>query len=302
MAAKNKLLTVLSDAEQYALYGLPDFDDAQRLEYLALSETELMLATSRPGLHAQVYCILQIGYFKAKHAFFHFDWSEVEDDCAFVLSRYFIGDAFERKPITNHEHYTQRGCITELFGYRLWTSDFLPQLSRQAESIVRRDVSPGFVAVELLVWINDHKIIRPGYTTLQELISETLSSERRRLGGLLAEILDEATKATLAQLLVRDDTLSQLAALKQDAKNFGWRQMIREREKRTLLEPLHRIAKASWAFPSRTCSTMRVWPIFIPFTTCETSSRSRPISTCCAMPGNATASLPIIWSMRWLST
>ncbi len=244
MAAKNKLLTVLSEAEQYALYGLPDFDDAQRLEYLALSENELMLATSRPGLHPQVYCILQIGYFKAKHSFFLFDWNEVEDDCAFVLSRYFIGDAFERKSVTNHEHYTQRGRIAELFDYRLWTSDFPPQLARQAESIVRRDVSPGFVAVELLAWLNDHKIIRPGYTTLQELISETLSSERRRLGGLLAEILDDATKATIAQLLVRDDTLSQLAALKQDAKNFGWRQMTREREKRTTLEPLHRIAKA----------------------------------------------------------
>ncbi|AAM39234.1 protein of unknown function (DUF4158) (plasmid) [Xanthomonas citri pv. citri] len=41
MGNKNKLLTVLSDAEQEALYGLPDFDDAQRLEYLALSEAEL---------------------------------------------------------------------------------------------------------------------------------------------------------------------------------------------------------------------------------------------------------------------
>jgi len=102
MAAKNKLLTVLSEAEQYALYGLPDFDDAQRLEYLALSENELMLATSRPGLHAQVYCILQIGYFKAKHSFFRFDWNEVEDDCAFVLSRYFIGDVFERQIGKNH--------------------------------------------------------------------------------------------------------------------------------------------------------------------------------------------------------
>jgi len=101
MAAKNKLLTVLSEAEQYALYGLPDFDDDQQLEYLALSETELMLAASRPALHAQVYCILQIGYFKAKHTFFRFDWRDVEDDCAFVLSRYFIGDAFERKPITS---------------------------------------------------------------------------------------------------------------------------------------------------------------------------------------------------------
>jgi hypothetical protein len=125
----------------------------------------------------------------------------------------------------------------------MWTSDFLPQLSRQAESIVRRDVSPGFVAVELLIWLNDHKIIRPGYTTLQELISETLSAERRRVGDLLAEILDDATKATLAQLLVRDDSLSQLAALKQDAKDFGWRQMAHEREKRDILEPLHRIAK-----------------------------------------------------------
>ena len=31
MTNKNKLLSVLSDAEQEALYGLPDFDDAQRL-------------------------------------------------------------------------------------------------------------------------------------------------------------------------------------------------------------------------------------------------------------------------------
>ncbi|MDQ5879514.1 MAG: hypothetical protein QG638_2250 [Pseudomonadota bacterium] len=67
MTTKSERLTVLSDAEQEALYGLPDFDDAQRLEYLALTETELALASSRPGLHAQVYCILQIGYFKAKH-------------------------------------------------------------------------------------------------------------------------------------------------------------------------------------------------------------------------------------------
>lgn len=76
VAAKNKLLSILSDAEQEALYGLPDFDHAQRLDYLALSEAELTFATSRPGPHAQVYCVLQIGYFKAKHAFFRFDWSE----------------------------------------------------------------------------------------------------------------------------------------------------------------------------------------------------------------------------------
>lgn len=60
MANKNKLLSILSDAEQEALYGLPDFDDAQRLEFLALDESELALACSRRGLHAQIYCIIQM--------------------------------------------------------------------------------------------------------------------------------------------------------------------------------------------------------------------------------------------------
>ncbi|MCH5696053.1 hypothetical protein A6C39_19770 [Salmonella enterica] len=61
MPTKNKLLSILSDAEQEALYGLPDFDDAQRLEFLALNGYELALACSRRGLHAQIYCIIQIG-------------------------------------------------------------------------------------------------------------------------------------------------------------------------------------------------------------------------------------------------
>ena len=241
--ARSERLTVLSDAEQEALYGLPDFDDAQRLEYLALTENELALASSRPSIHAQVYCILQIGYFKAKNDFFRFHWRDVEDDCAFVLSRYFQGEAFETKQISKHEHYSQRGKIAALFGYQPWASSYLPSLEQQASLIVRRDMTPNFVAAELIVWLNEHKIIRPGYTTLQALVSEVLSVERRRLGVLLAQVLDEAAKTSLSQLLVRDDTLSQLAALKQDAKDFGWRQMAREREKRTLLAPLHGIAK-----------------------------------------------------------
>ncbi len=38
----------------------------------------------------------------------------------------------------------------------------------------------------------------------------------------LSSKLDAATTTLLAHLLVRDDTLSELASLKQDAKSFGW--------------------------------------------------------------------------------
>jgi len=241
---RSERLSVLSDAEQYALYGLPDFDEGQRAEFLSLSPQELRLAFSRPSLYARVHCALQIGYFKAKHAFFHFTWDDVREDCDFILTRYFHDQHFEAQTITRHERYTQCAMIAELFTYRLWSSDFLPNLEQRAAQIVRRDVTPGFIVAELIAYLNEYKIIRPGYTTLQTIISEALSAERQRLGLLLSDALDASDSEALAQLLVRDDTLSELAALKQDAKNFGWQQMARERQKRAKLEPLYRVAKS----------------------------------------------------------
>ncbi len=105
---KSERLAVLNNAELEALYGLPDFDDAQRLEYLALDEYELVLTCGRQGRHAQIYCILQIAYFKAKHLFFRFGWSDVKDDCNFILSRYFHGEPLPEQSPTKHERYAQR--------------------------------------------------------------------------------------------------------------------------------------------------------------------------------------------------
>ena len=43
---------------------------------------------------------------------------------------------------------------------------------------------------------------------------------------------------------MREETLSDLAALKQYAKHFGYRMMVMERQKRATLTPLYHSAKA----------------------------------------------------------
>jgi TnpA family transposase len=242
--AKSERLAVLTPAEQDALYGLPDFDDSQRLEYLGLTEAELSLASRRAGLHYQAWCVLQIGYFKAKQTFFRFTWDDVPEDLAFVLSRYFPGEAFEPRPISTREHYAQRALIAQLSNYRLWSNEFQDHLIQQAEQLARRDVTPAFIVTELVDYLRKFKVERPGYTTMQTVIGQALSTERLRLADVLSSVLDAATTLSLAKLLVHDDTLSELAALKQDAKSFGWHQMMREREKRDRLEPLYLAAKA----------------------------------------------------------
>jgi TnpA family transposase len=174
---------------------------------------------------------------------FAFDWDEVAEDCAFVTSRYFQDQAVALLPISKHERYAQRDGITALAGYQSWSSASLPWLASLAAQLVRRDVTPSFVAMELVAALGERKIIRPGYTSLQEIVSGALTAERRRLGGLLDGLLDEPLKAALAQLLVHEDTISELAVLKQDAKNFGHQHMNRERDKREMLAPLHHAAK-----------------------------------------------------------
>jgi hypothetical protein len=243
--ASNKNLTVLSDAEREALYDLPDFDDFQRAEYFSLTDEERSLAQRRNGIPEQILCMLQIGYFKAKQTFFNLSFSDVpQEDINFILRCFFSGVLFSPRPIRQAEYYVQCNEIVKLYEYHLWSKDFTPQVTEKAAQLALHDVTPTFILTELVAFLNQQKIVRPGYTTLQAIIVDVLSAERKRLGGLIEEFLDEASISALKQLLVREDTLSELAAIKQDSKSFSYQMMVVERQKRATLEPLYQIAKA----------------------------------------------------------
>jgi len=242
---RNLRLTILSEAEKVALYGLPDFDDFQRAEFFAMTDAQRTFALRRSGLEAQICCLLQIGYFKAKQAFFRFSLKDAPpEDIAFLLQRYFPGRTLVARRLSDNEYYAPRKEIAALFGYRLWSDADLPTLLEKATLLARTDVTPSFLLTELMAFLIGQRIVRPGYTTLQIIISDALAAERERLEQLIEVAVDAAAQAALQKLLVREDTLSELAAIKQDAKHFRYRMMVKERQKRATLAPLYSLAKA----------------------------------------------------------
>ena len=185
-----------------------------------------------------------MGYFKAKQAFFQFTLDEVPpEDIAFLLQRYFPRQTLTASPLSAKEYYAQLREIVALFGYRLWADDDLPTLRDKAKLLARTDVTPTFLLAELMVFLVGQRIVRPGYSTLQTIIRDALTAERERLEQLVEAALTDATRNAIQQLLVRENTLSDLAALKQDAKSFRHGQMKLERQKRLTLTPLYAIAK-----------------------------------------------------------
>ena len=51
---KSERLSVLSDLEEFAFYGFPDFDDEQRLNYFIFEDKELALVLQCSSVHTQV--------------------------------------------------------------------------------------------------------------------------------------------------------------------------------------------------------------------------------------------------------
>ena len=244
MRALDKNLTIVSEAERQALYGLPDFDEFQRAEYFALTQEERAIASKHAGFTERLACMLQIGYFKAKQSFFQFRLTDIPaEDIQFLMGRYFPGQFFRPKSIQRNAFLRQRREILRLFGYRSWSDTFLPQIGSRAAQLTMRDVTPAFILAELIALLRQEKIVRPAYNTLQAVISDALTAERQRLSAAVEKALDRNAKAALKQLLVRDQALSKLAEVKQDAKNFGYRMMTLEREKRAAIAPLFQVAK-----------------------------------------------------------
>ena len=241
---KSERLAIFSPLEEFAFYGFPDFDNEQRETYFKFETSEWEFIANCPSLHAKVYCALQIGYFKAKKTFFRFSLKRCPyDDFHYILSQYFPNQILDTFTITKHEHYLQRKEISHLFGYKLWSQEFLDKINDRAKLIVRLDVTPNFVAHELLTFLQNEKIVRPGYTTLQTIVSQALTQERHRLKACFQNHLTESHKKRLKQLIKNENTLSELAALKQDAKNFGSKMMRIEAKKHAILKPLYDVAK-----------------------------------------------------------
>ena len=240
----SKRLSILSDLEELAFYGFPDFDNAQRYQYFTFQQKELELIMSCPSFHSQVYCALQIGYFKAKNIFFNrASYEFLKEDADFLVKKYFSSWPLEEFTITKHEHYLQQKEICKLFGYKPWSNSLLSEINEYIKIIVKRDITPNFIATELLSFLKNQKIVRPGYTTLQDIVSSALTNERNRLKLQIQNLLPKGQRESFDHLLDSNSALCELASLKQDPKNFNLRVMRAECKKHLTLKPLYQIAK-----------------------------------------------------------
>jgi hypothetical protein len=241
----SRRLSILSTEEVDSLYGLPHFNEGERQIHFDLSPKEQETIDAARTITAGVHLVLQLGYFKAKAQFFVFGLDHVRPDIAHILARYFPGRLMaEVGTLSKPTRLVQQRTILELLDYRLYGGDGKQALIAFAQRAAMLSTQPKFILREVLEHLSSQRVVAPGYTSLQDLVSQAVTDERKRVTRMLNAALPTDLQQSLNSLLHADDKIHLINVLKHEASDFSNKELRREVGRRKQLSPLYAFAQS----------------------------------------------------------
>ena len=245
MRRDTKRLTILSPVEQDELYGFPTFNDEERAFYFALDDAEKKEMASLRSIESRVHFIVQLGYFKAKFIFFDTSFSDSKADVTYIMNHHFSGFDLRHDNVSKRVRFDNYTRILTMFSYAFMRPEQKEQLDAHARESARLYVDPLVLFECLLAFLAEHRIVLPGYSTLQDCVTQALQTEMQRLHALIDEHMSPFVDETIKKLMTHgeDDKMYGITVLKKDAKGFNHKEMMKEIEKKNASELLFKSAK-----------------------------------------------------------
>src|SRR5260370_33954999 len=177
--------------------------------------------------------------------FFTFTFDDVGEDVTYLLERYFPETPLlELRMVNKRTILKQRKRILELFGYRICTLTDRQHLFLRAQQAAQISSKPIYVLRELLHYLTEQRLVKPGYTLLEEeLVGKALTAEVKRLATMLHTLLPSEECVALDSLLTSTDELSTITLLKRQPKDFSLGEMRREMARGEQLVQLYTLAR-----------------------------------------------------------
>ena len=238
-----KRIYLLPEAEIADLYARPVFNQNEQQLYFELTQVELDALGQFGTIKTKVHFILQLAYFKAKNQFFTFTFDDVRADVDYVLAKFFKKtDVVFQGDITRQRINQQKQIILNLFDYQAWSVELAIQVEAHIGELLRYYPKSHDAFRQLLVYLDNQKIVIPTYRSLQDMFTQSFVNERDRLNQLIL-LMPHGQQEQLSELIDREDGITKLNIIRADQKNFTYTAISAEVEKALGLEGLYKFAK-----------------------------------------------------------
>lgn len=232
-------LKILSDGDFNKLYVIPVLENEDRPFVFELDEEDKEYLDSFDSVPKKINYILQIGFFKITNYFHHITFQGNRQDTWYVIKTYFLSEKFPKTKISKRHHYDNRNAILKKYSVSLYSSHHKDKALRYARELIKQHAVPKYVFDSLLEHFHQHKIVRPSYTTLQEIVSEAMNNEKNRLSNKIYTLMDKPFRELLAEFLEKDELFYQLTTLKKDQKAFTTAEINASIKKHQFLSSLY---------------------------------------------------------------
>lgn len=238
--AKNEVrrLVILKNAEIEELFSLPSFNHSDREEFFSMDETVKKFIYRLNRFEAKVYFLLLLGYFRAKPLIHDFSASEVQEDLKYVLNKYFNGKQLKQFKLSQQFRIRLMNRLLEHLGFiRYKSGKHKSELIKRLNHTAKIQIEPRYILDDCISFFSQNRIVLPGYTTILDLITNVISSERIRINKIFKTSLPSNTKSTLLDILNSKDKFTELSRLKKSSGDFSVSEIKREIKTQQRIHP-----------------------------------------------------------------
>lgn len=242
----SRRLKILGKEEIRNIFELPDLTIEERLEYFSLSKPERDFLDGLRSVPTKLYFVLQAGYFKARNLFFNFEFADVPEDVEYILQTHFHDqdvDLESLRTVAKNTRLSGQRVLLKLYRYRWCGKKERRLIEEKTRAFARISSKPVYIFRELVSYLQEERIVLPGYSSLQDMVGQALIFEQNRLIALMGNSLNLPEINKLDALLEDSDSFYEITRLKHEPKDFRLNEIKWEIERAHQIREIYRFAQ-----------------------------------------------------------
>lgn len=238
----HNLIQLFTPEEYNDFYGFPRFTDEERAHFFALSVHDKQFINSFKNLRDKIYCLLSLGYFRAKQSLIDFSASSITADRRYIMDIYFPKKMTPRKLPSQAQQIRIQNKILAHDKYSRLNKNDKESLDVTIVQLIKRHPKARPLTKALLYHLHEKRIVLPAYSTLQRLITKSLAQEQDRISNIFQSVIKPEEQELIRQFLIKDESLYPITIIKKDVRDFSYSELKDEIKRHNLLKPLFYMA------------------------------------------------------------
>ena len=235
---------LLTSTELLDIYGLPALNDSERREYFTLNQDELKVLKSFKDIQEAIYFAACLTFFKIKRTFVNFKYREITEERRQIMERYFPNKSPPKFLLKNHNSIARiENKVLTLCSYNRLTAKSSASIKLKLQQLASSNPRQRQLCKALLDLLVKQRIAIPGYSTIQNIVSNVWNCENDRVINTYLRHTNKSQREVIFSLLNKTDQHHRIISIKKDMKDFSTNELWQEIEKHSALKPIFEIAK-----------------------------------------------------------